>query len=369
MAKKRHFTREENGMASILVTMIMMIVVTLIVIGFAQISIRQQQNTLDSQLNAEANYAAKSGINNAENVIISDINNGNTITPENSCNNSPTNPYIQNNVLDSKSGVEYTCVLVNPYPRSLVYSPLTPGQGQTVPVFGQSAPGNPQNVSSIVISWQEHGQPSNNGDFSGCPNPGSFPQPGSASGQWSGVSCTAGVLQIGIVPASGWTNDQSLIADEHTAFLVPYAQSSSWTANMSGPQGQIVSGNCSPSGSGYDYACYAILNNLPTQGSTPGYYLRLLPFYESVDVAITAYTSATPNKSSVIPQLSDAQATIDSTGKANYVLQRIQERVGINPVSANDLPSNALQSTNSICKQFSVRPGVVAGPGSPGSGC
>ena len=53
----------EEGIVSIVVTLIIMIVLTLIVTGFAQLARREQREALDRQLSAQASYAAESGIN------------------------------------------------------------------------------------------------------------------------------------------------------------------------------------------------------------------------------------------------------------------------------------------------------------------
>ena len=60
---------DQKGMAAILITLIMMIVISLIVLGFAQITRHDQQQALDKQLSTEAFYAAESGINDAINAI------------------------------------------------------------------------------------------------------------------------------------------------------------------------------------------------------------------------------------------------------------------------------------------------------------
>jgi len=57
--------RNQSGMVSIMVTMILMIVMSLIVVGFAQVSRRNQRVALDRQLSTQAFYAAESGVNDA----------------------------------------------------------------------------------------------------------------------------------------------------------------------------------------------------------------------------------------------------------------------------------------------------------------
>ena len=57
--------KNQNGTASIISTLILVILLSLISIGFAKIMDRSLQNSLDSNLSSAANYAAQSGINDA----------------------------------------------------------------------------------------------------------------------------------------------------------------------------------------------------------------------------------------------------------------------------------------------------------------
>src|SRR5260370_723625 len=49
---------------------------------------------------------------------------------------------------------------------------------------------------------------------------------------------------------------------------------------------------------------------------------------------------------------------IDATGKAQDVLRRVQVYVPLNGSSQNQVSDFALESTDSICKRFSVMPGL-----------
>ena len=63
---------KDGGFASIVVSLILVLVFSLITLGFAQIARREQQNALNQQLGTKASYAAESGINQ----IIKKIRNG-----------------------------------------------------------------------------------------------------------------------------------------------------------------------------------------------------------------------------------------------------------------------------------------------------
>ena len=69
----------------VLLTMILMIVVGLIVLGFAQISRRNQRQALDRQLSTQAFYAAETGVNDAANLIKTAVQAGTVVAAKPDC--------------------------------------------------------------------------------------------------------------------------------------------------------------------------------------------------------------------------------------------------------------------------------------------
>ena len=61
--------KDDKGLVSFMITIIMMLVITLIVIGFTQVSNRNRRESLDRQLSTQAFYAAESGVNEALKVL------------------------------------------------------------------------------------------------------------------------------------------------------------------------------------------------------------------------------------------------------------------------------------------------------------
>lgn len=352
---------DEKGFAAFAVTMIMMIVLSLIVLGFAANSRREQTNTLNNDLSTTAYYAAQSGINDAFNVIKNDLQNGDSIAAQTtSCSkdNRGRQSYISgaSNILDgAANNTSYSCLLVNPAPATLEFRPISPGEGVVMPLNGQytSATGNPT-LSNVTISWQEHG--AGNPVFSGCPSgasvsstTGYFPQTSQYSNQ-----CNASVLQVDLVDASSFGTKAS---PTFSVFAQPVASSFSSLASISdpSPSGQdVVPVHCGAPYLNFEYACTLTIN---VANNSDSYYMRILPFYSSSDVEVSATDGARPL------DLVGAQAIIDSTGKAGNVLKRIQERVCISNVCVSSTPTSALQSTTGICKQFTTRPDVTFGTG------
>ncbi len=339
--KSRAFLTHESqtGFAAFAVTLILMVVLSLIVLGFAANSRDEQQRALDDQLSTAAYYAAESGINDAYAVIKGDLQNNLAIAPQTQCNNGPyvnsTGPTNSNNLTGN---VTYTCLLVNPTPTSLQYTSEPTAEGQVVPLFAA----NNGPVTSINISWSAT---NGTGNFSGCPNStqGTFP----ARASWS-ASCSAGVLQVDMVPASGWSSAQDLQNQATTVFLEPLANGNPSPQTVTAGEAGLFGGSCSASSSQV-FGCFVNFN-VP---SASGYYLRIIPIYDEANYAVSA-DGQTP--------LTNAQAVIDSTGKARDELKRVEEHVSINPVGNNNsAPDEAIQSQSGICKMFSTFPGSTSG--------
>jgi Tfp pilus assembly protein PilX len=92
MRKIHLHNSSQTGMVSIMVTMLLMLVITLIVLGFAQVSRREQIQTLDRQLSAQAFFAAESGVNDAISVIKQRLAQGLPISDKTACSTNPSDP-------------------------------------------------------------------------------------------------------------------------------------------------------------------------------------------------------------------------------------------------------------------------------------
>jgi hypothetical protein len=212
-------------------------------------------------------------------------------------------------------------------------------------------------IGSLDISWQDA-----NGGIT-FPPAGSTTFPPAAS--WTFATP---VLRLEVTPLVGGSiSRQALVNNTYTAFLYPnssgsvstnpsqYSQSSyaGGTSTDGTATGQIVSGNCN-TGSQPHYC-----NVQVTSLGQASYLLDLGALYGSARVTITAYG----NDGSQL-RMENAQTLVDSTGKAQDVLRRIQVRI---PDHNNyDHPDNDLQNGGNICKQLGLVPISV---GSNSDGC
>jgi Tfp pilus assembly protein PilX len=366
----------EQGMVSILITMIMIIVITLIVLGFSEVTRRNQREALDNQLSTQAYYAAESGVNAAANFLSNysgaPINTSNcTDFVTNSSSPPPGTPgglggtygssSGNTNVLNSATRTEYTCLMVNTVPGSLQVKPLSQDASQVWRI--EDASGNL--FTSFKFTWHQSSTVGATPDI--CNAGGKNPSyDGAAGTTWQ---CHYGILRLDLlpIPASGTIPSATLENPEAatTLYLEPSYVSGGNTYSLAAPvtastcttvasncPAQIVHVRCTNSGPTPD--CHLTLNLL---GATKAeYFARLSMVYEdAADVQLTAQDTVGN------AQFKDGQAIIDATGQAQDELRRVQVRIPlVRPTSS--LPAFALQSTGSICKQIRAGPAASGVP-------
>jgi hypothetical protein len=349
---RRHLTihklrDDQSGLAAIFVTIIITLLVTLTVVSFSIISNREHGQAFDRQLSTEAYYAAESGINDAYSAISTIINDnltnpevGSLIPSQTSCN---SGVYSSTNKISTRSSVSYSCLLVNPAPTVLSYT-TSPGQSDIVELVPQTGEGG---ISNITINWSTSDE--NNANSCSSFTTGQVPTL-PASSSWP-AGCPA-LLKIDLVPVSNTgviVSEDALETSTQSFYVYPTANDGG-TAGYPVKNATMEAANCS-SGS-----C-----NLTITGTNAAdlYYLRFEPIYGSNTTVNISATGAGGLAGSGAINLVGAEAQVDSTGKAQDVLRRLQTYIPINPsLNTNpNLPSPplfAIQSTGSICKRLQV---------------
>lgn len=315
---------EQAGIVSFVVTLIMMLVISLLVIGFTQVSNRTQREALDHQLSTQAQYAAESGINKVKQAVKADVLAG-TNTLKDDCSN--TGVYAITQALSATDNVSTTCILVNPTPSDIV---VTPSQTKSVTIpLTSTAP-----LSSLTFSWAPEGE---NANASGCSMTGSF-------SSTVGATCTFALLRVDLMKTPATIDSASVAGSNNvkTFYLQPKAGSGSASvdfATITQP-GTIVGAPC-------DSDCSVTFTNL----GGVSYYARMSTIYRN-----TQGVSVSGIASGVAAKFIGIQAVIDATGKAQDVIKRIQVRYPIR-ITYGDAPY-AVQSDAAICKRFTVGSGV-----------
>ena len=331
MSIMRHQLRRQQGVVSLIVTVVMMIVITLLVLGFAEIARNEQRSSLDDQLSAQAYYAAESGINDARAVISKAIATGGAGSVQSKSVCGSAGSYTLDPIVDSQHNVSYTCVLVNATPTTLTKTisydssvlPITSGGG---------------NFSSLQLSWQV--PPGYTATASGCytnvanlhDNPIA---PNTGTGDWS---CNYPMLRVDLLDANGGMSRAGWDGKTSTMFFVPFNSTSVSNSVGLGAKGTAVAARCTSSN------CVATITGL---GGT-AYYMRVTTLYLSGS-NLTVSAGGIP--------FVGVQATIDSTGKAQDVLRRVLVAVDLTDANAYNIPSAAVISRDSVCKRFSVTSG------------
>lgn len=345
----------EDGFAALVIALVLIVVLSLTTIGFIQLMSSNEQTALSKQLSSQAYYAAESGINDAEQAYAA----GYTI-PKAQCNNSNVVnteagfQYLETPDVNSSTNTGVTCLLMNPTPSSLIYGAITSSQPTVVEMQGCSTGasasassacgyGSGVNAGTINITWQDAND--TNGLTSSCSS--LYPQAG-GSQNWTKQN----ILRIDLIPVSGSVlNRQSLIGSAYTAYLCPDNTSGGASVNVAAQlgtnSGQILDSACTPvSGSGAPYNCTTKLNVAGLNNST--YFLIMRAIYSNnIQATITMQDSSTNTL-----DIGDAQLLVDSTGKSQNVLKRIQVRIP--ETDEYDMPEAVIQGQ--VCKQLGLLP-------------
>ncbi len=341
--KKISLRDNQEGLVAIIVTMLIMIILSLIVLGFAQLTRREQRQSLDRQLSTQAFYAAESGVNDAVKAL-SDNPGLLTASIPPGCDGFKSAAGLTGQ-LDG-TNVVYTCLIVDAVPSSLEFDSVDTNDSTSFPV----ASNNGSVLSSITVSWQAKAY-SSTFDCAGLPS-NLHPQ--------GAPACPTGMLRLDIVPTNT-LNRSALMQKNKTLFLAPSSGGSTTVAYDTAVSGDKITVTCNDGAT--PKACQATIT-LPTgAGSSSEYYMHVRSIYAASAMTVSANDSA-GNPAA----LKGVQILVDSTGRASDVLRRVQIRV---PIDASIHPGFAIQSTDTICKRLKINPGaavhdLVGVPGSDG---
>jgi Tfp pilus assembly protein PilX len=339
---------DQSGFASIVIAIVLVLVLSLVTVGFAQLMQSEQRQALDKQLSSQAYYAAESGVNDAAKAI-----NAGYTKAKTSCDNSPTSvdysltgsDYLKSTAVGDETSASYSCLLINPMPPSLEYGSID-NTSRAVEIEGHSSDGTPVAVQTIMISWQE---PNGNKTFPTNCNTW-YPASG-GSQNWT----YTGVMRVQLIPLNYLTR-AGLTSSSTTAFLCPNSGSGvpgsvDYTTATAASSGVVINGNCSETAK--PRYCNAKITNLGGLNQTT-FFLDLKGIYSPSAVTVTAYGGDGTVGSANQLNIAGAQTLVDVTGKAEDVLRRIQVRI---PTYSGYAIPDGTSGTQSICKQLSLLPG------------
>ncbi len=332
---------DERGMASIIVTIVLIIVMTLVVLSMSQNSITEQRQALDRQLSDQAFYNAESGINDWANWL---YNNPGAKVEKTSCDVSSDFPNAPDSQVGPDESNGYTCILYDKAPSSIIFNQLDPSDGKTVGITPNI------DMERLVFSWAAPGVNDNVTNTSGCNLTPSSLLPAAMP-----VDCNLPILKVNLIdPNQG--NRDGLINNSFIGYFLPGNAASGASINISSGKGGTSPQNSNQGVMGVAHCvnnegCSLTVNlsslddgHLP---ATETLVLRLKTTYLPGDIEITGYDT-NGNKVRFI----NSQILIDSTGKSNDVLRRVQVRLpASNQYTGLDF---TLRSVDSICKLITV---------------
>lgn len=339
----RRVAKQEDGIISIFTATMLILVLSLVVLGLAQISRREQRVSLDNQLSSQAFYAAESGVNDAVAAIKTKLASGGGIAYKNSCG--PTSDYPKLDAARAKldgDNVKYSCLLINPNP-DVVKATLTSN-----PSVLALTPATPGSLNTLTLVWDPpSGSPANS---SGCPGGTNGISDLPPKSSWS---CSYGIVRVDLVKTDSGVTRQDLRDNSVTMFLVPSSTGNTVSYSdlrlTNSNNGKVVSANCSGA------FCTADISVQPGN-----YYMKATSIYRSdFELRVSSNGGA--------GNFVNSQVVIDSTGKAQDVLRRIA--VNLNLIGGSpSLVSAALISGDSVCKKFTVFNGYYSAPNSIAGG-
>jgi len=322
----------EKGVISIIVTMVFIIVVGLIVLGFGEISRNQSRQTVDNQLSTASYYAAQSGINTILNKIItSNIADNSLCSAQGLSFNSNTNSNI-------------TCATWSKTVDTLKWDDISVNNSKTAFISDPTTLPSGATGYQLKISWKNQGY--------------SNSIPSSCNGDLSKVSdyvvnCPqAGVLKLNITSGPEFCNskntpDQSCLKNySQSLYLIPKSGSSD-------PSPTFTPATYTPliKNAAYDNSSNTQYITLNCKLSAPCRYINLRSIYSDSNVSISFTTKDSSGK---YIQFSNSQASIDVTAVTNGVARRVVAQANI----ARNIPEGSsdfsIVSTKSLCKNVKV---------------
>jgi len=354
--------KTENGLASIVVVGLLVVLLTLITVGFARIMGRSVQNSTSNETAASASYAAQSGLNDLATYLRTNpdvyATRCNDLIVDSAGNKGPF--YNDANVSGDKN-TRYTCLLVNQRPTDLVYQNITNLKSKVVKLNTDIITSS---ISSFMFSWQARDQSKN-----------ALPAPATNimdETTWNNNNYVP-VLRISLYPIlTGGAMDDNVQSNSRTWYLTPANSGGAASKTydyLSTADGSRLKVQCDTSAvPGFngtaDYQCNAVISGLEKVTNIDYYYVRLTPIYNNVDIKIKA--NDIDNR---VVKFKNVQAVLDVTAKAGPAAKRLQSRVDIAGIDTstgsitespdlspdqNSAPDFSLRSANGICKRYKI---------------
>jgi Tfp pilus assembly protein PilX len=337
---QKTYSRDQKGMVAIVVCLVIMVIITLVVIGFARVAERERRQALDRQLGTQAFYAAETAVNRARERIASDPNFGasgveicDPVTPANDNSFSEVGSTGTNNVTIS-------CVTINRRPPNLVLDQVAPdiNNAYTFRLHGLNGT-TPSPIRTLRFSWGS-ADPSV-GQCASSP----------ASTDVASWGCGQGALKVTVLAIpSGSFSRADLLAQRTSSFtLMPFGTPSGVQAFASGTDqntGRVLYGTWNNTNRRYEVDISTIPDYLtPTATDGSGLYVQIGGLVNSSRVIVEAFDNGAPQNRL---DITGAQAAVDATGRVGDVLRRVNVRVPLGQEAYR------ISTSGPLCKRVEI---------------
>ncbi len=306
-SKIQPVAKNQQGMAAIFVTMILIFVISIIVLSFAQIVRREQRNALDDQLASQAYYAAESGVNLAQ-----------SKGSINKADCAPDGTNFTAADYDVGQNAKITCLIVSSELKTLEYGSVGLGSKSLIV---NSINGN---IAKIYVSW-ETSNTADNSPVTNCTTYSTTLLPTADAANWR---CKHPILRADMIPLNNGTSAGTVGGTQFTSFFYPNTASSGTITYSPGSVSNLGSGtqvDCdtppvAPGGVTLK-SCTAVIS-IPAGNQGPTFAMRLQSIYKEANISVFAVDST-----NAVKTLTGGQVLVDVTAKASDVLKRVQARI------------------------------------------
>lgn len=341
----KHAKRNQQGMASIVVVMMLVIVLSLVSLGLARLVDRATQRATANNAASAANLAAKAGINDTISLLKAV-----PTTQANACGDllADKQPFGNGRAEFGSPDTKYTCILINKTPEELNYQAVPAYKSKIITISPSTA------LGKFMFSWQAIDR--------------NLRQPSLAASQplydettWAQKQMPP-LLRLSIYQLPNDSKLNNVDANARTYFLYPNKGSGAVTRINYATQatGSLIQSGCGATGTGdftgsADDDCNVIIDNLTTDQNYQ-YVIRMTPYYGTADLKIKAN-----DKDNKVYTFNNTQFIVDVTAKSGAAVKRLRAFVeapnapnATNLISPNDdaFPEFGLQSSFAICKRL-----------------
>ncbi len=364
----------EQGAVAIITVLLLVIVLSILTLGFLRLSINEQRQAIDDDLSARAYYAAEAGLSdarvmlkNAANAYIVEVAEGysgnfqsylNANYNAGNCNTATGFDSVVSEPDDLD--MEYTCLKLSAAPEWT--GELGEGDVQTIILPGQA---DGANIAWHKTPEQGAGAPTNDGHFDVSTD---VEKELLRKDDWNERQYPA-LLRVTFFYREG------IEFRQRTVFLYPFSDSQSPFSNFSGAfDGGIHATYCEVLTVEFfpgEFACVREIRNLPTNSDIIA--VAVSTRYRSATVKVTATRWSEPGNTGerVDVGMDQGQIIADVTGRSGDVFRRIEATLDLNRIFFKALlqipddtvdgwidPADANYITisgNSLCKTFATR--------------